>query len=184
MKHKVKTIHFVGIGGAGMSGIAEVLANLGFKVSGSDLAESPVTRRLSALGVRTVLGHAAENVDGADAVGVSSAVKEDNPEVVAARQRKVPVVPRAQMLAELMRLKQGIAVAGTHGKTTTTSLVASILPHRLSDTPGGLHFPNQLRHVSRLSPFHSPFLFRSLDGEPCRSLYWRSGLAARTSCWT
>jgi UDP-N-acetylmuramate--alanine ligase len=127
VKHKVKTIHFVGIGGAGMSGIAEVLANLGFKVSGSDLAESPVTRRLSALGVRTVLGHAAENVDGADAVVVSSAVKEDNPEVVAARQRKVPVVPRAQMLAELMRLKQGIAVAGTHGKTTTTSLTASIL---------------------------------------------------------
>ncbi|EXI77700.1 MAG: UDP-N-acetylmuramate--L-alanine ligase [Candidatus Accumulibacter appositus] len=127
MKHKVKSIHFVGIGGAGMSGIAEVLANLGFSVSGSDLAENSVTRRLSGLGVRTVLGHAAENVNGADAVVVSSAVKEDNPEVIAARQRKVPVVPRAQMLAELMRLKQGIAVAGTHGKTTTTSLAASIL---------------------------------------------------------
>jgi UDP-N-acetylmuramate--alanine ligase len=127
VKHKVKSIHFVGIGGAGMSGIAEVLANLGFAISGSDLAENSVTRRLSGLGVRTVLGHAAENVDGADAVVVSSAVKEDNPEVVAARKRKVPVVPRAQMLAELMRLKQGIAVAGTHGKTTTTSLTASIL---------------------------------------------------------
>ena len=127
MKHKVKSIHFVGIGGAGMSGIAEVLANLGFAISGSDLAENSVTRRLSGLGVRTVLGHAAENVNGADAVVVSSAVKEDNPEVIAARQRKVPVVPRAQMLAELMRLKQGIAVAGTHGKTTTTSLTASIL---------------------------------------------------------
>ena len=127
MKHKVKSIHFVGIGGAGMSGIAEVLANLGFTVSGSDLADSSTTRRLAGLGVRTVVGHAAENVSTADAVVISSAVRSDNPEVIAARARKVPVVPRAQMLAELMRLKQGIAVAGTHGKTTTTSLVASIL---------------------------------------------------------
>ena len=127
MKHKVKNIHFVGIGGAGMSGIAEVLANLGFSVSGSDLANSSTIRRLAALGVRTVVGHAAANVAAADAVVISSAVKSDNPEVIAARSRKVPVVPRAQMLAELMRLKQGIAVAGTHGKTTTTSLVASIL---------------------------------------------------------
>jgi UDP-N-acetylmuramate--alanine ligase len=110
-----------------MSGIAEVLANLGFAVSGSDLADNATTRRLAWLGVRTVLGHAAENVGGADAVVVSTAVKADNPEVMAARARKVPVVPRAQMLAELMRLKQGIAIAGTHGKTTTTSLVASIL---------------------------------------------------------
>jgi UDP-N-acetylmuramate--alanine ligase len=127
VKHKVKNIHFVGIGGAGMSGIAEVLANLGFAVSGSDLAESSTTRRLATLGVQTVIGHAAANVNAADAVVISSAVKSDNPEVIAARSRKVPVVPRAQMLAELMRLKQGIAVAGTHGKTTTTSLVASIL---------------------------------------------------------
>ncbi|MEF8701020.1 MAG: UDP-N-acetylmuramate--L-alanine ligase [Candidatus Accumulibacter sp. UW26] len=127
MKHKVKNIHFVGIGGSGMSGIAEVLANLGFAVSGSDLAENSATRRLAALGVRTMLGHAAENVIAADAVVISSAVRSDNPEVIAARARKIPVVPRAQMLAELMRLKQGIAVAGTHGKTTTTSLVASIL---------------------------------------------------------
>ncbi|EXI67739.1 MAG: UDP-N-acetylmuramate--L-alanine ligase [Candidatus Accumulibacter adjunctus] len=127
MKHKVKSIHFVGIGGAGMSGIAEVLANLGFTISGSDLAESSTTRRLAELGIRTVIGHAAENVSMADAVVISSAVRVDNPEVIAARARKVPVVPRAQMLAELMRLKQGIAVAGTHGKTTTTSLVASIL---------------------------------------------------------
>jgi len=127
VKHKVKNIHFVGIGGAGMSGIAEVLANLGFSVSGSDLAESSTTRRLASLGVRIMIGHAAANVDAAEAVVVSSAVKSDNPEVLAARRRKVPVVPRAQMLAELMRLKQGIAVAGTHGKTTTTSLVASIL---------------------------------------------------------
>ncbi|MCP5269480.1 MAG: UDP-N-acetylmuramate--L-alanine ligase [Zoogloeaceae bacterium] len=127
MKHKVKHIHFVGIGGAGMSGIAEVLANLGFTVSGSDLAESATTTRLTAAGVHVQIGHAAENVQAADAVVVSTAVKADNPEVIAARERNVPVVPRAQMLAELMRLKQGIAIAGTHGKTTTTSLVASIL---------------------------------------------------------
>ncbi len=127
MKHKVKNIHFVGVGGAGMSGIAEVLANLGYAVSGSDLAASATTRRLEAQGVKVHIGHAARNVAKADAVVVSTAVKADNPEVVAARERKIPVVPRAQMLAELMRLKQGIAIAGTHGKTTTTSLVTSIL---------------------------------------------------------
>jgi UDP-N-acetylmuramate--alanine ligase len=127
MKHKVKRIHFVGIGGAGMSGIAEVLANRGFEVSGSDLAESTTTRRLAGLGVRVTIGHAAENVTTADAVVVSTAVKNDNPEVMAARERHVPIVPRAQMLAELMRFQQGIAIAGTHGKTTTTSLVASCL---------------------------------------------------------
>jgi UDP-N-acetylmuramate--alanine ligase len=127
MKHKVKRIHFVGIGGAGMSGIAEVLANQGFEVSGSDLAEGAATRRLAGLGVRVTLGHAAANVADADAVVVSTAVAADNPEVLAARERRVPVVPRAQMLAELMRIKQGVAIAGTHGKTTTTSLVASCL---------------------------------------------------------
>ena len=127
MKHKVKHIHFVGIGGAGMSGIAEVLVNLGFKVSGSDLGDNVATRRLKALGATIVKGHDAANIEGADAVVTSTAVKNDNPEVTAARARHVPVVPRAQMLAELMRLKQGIAIAGTHGKTTTTSLVASIL---------------------------------------------------------
>ena len=127
MKHKVKNIHFVGVGGSGMSGIAEVLANQGFKVSGSDLADNATTRRLKKLGVNVMQGHAAEHVAKADALVVSTAVKEDNPEVVAARERRVPIVPRAQMLAELMRLKQGIAIAGTHGKTTTTSLVASIL---------------------------------------------------------
>jgi UDP-N-acetylmuramate--alanine ligase len=127
MKHKVRHIHFVGIGGSGMSGIAEVLANLGYQVSGSDLAENTATRRLQELGARVVLAHAAQNINGADAVVVSSAVRADNPEVLAARAQRGPVVPRALMLAELMRLKQGVAIAGTHGKTTTTSLVASVL---------------------------------------------------------
>ena len=127
MKHKVKHIHFVGIGGSGMSGIAEVLVHLDYTVTGSDLSASATTRRLEGEGIKVMIGHAAENTLGADAVVVSTAVKEDNPEVVAARERKIPVVPRAQMLAELMRLKHGIAIAGTHGKTTTTSLVTSIL---------------------------------------------------------
>src|SRR5213594_1170551 len=127
MKHKVRRIHFVGIGGAGMSGIAEVLVNLGYQVSGSDLAVNTATKRLSSLGVRLSFEHLPANVDGADAVVVSSAVQADNPEVAAARERLIPVVPRALMLAELMRLKQGVAIAGTHGKTTTTSLVASVL---------------------------------------------------------
>jgi UDP-N-acetylmuramate--alanine ligase len=127
MKHKVKRVHFVGIGGAGMSGIAEVLVTQGYSVSGSDLSESAVTRRLAKLGATVCIGHRAANVAKADAVVVSTAVTADNPEVVAARERGVPVVPRALMLAELMRLKQGIAIAGTHGKTTTTSLVASVL---------------------------------------------------------
>jgi UDP-N-acetylmuramate--alanine ligase len=127
MKHKVRRIHFIGIGGSGMSGIAEVLANLGYQVSGSDLSENAATRRLGAYGVKVSLNHNAQHVDGADAVVVSSAVQADNPEVIAARDKHIPVVPRALMLAELMRLKQGIAIAGTHGKTTTTSLVASVL---------------------------------------------------------
>ncbi len=127
MKHKIKHIHFVGIGGSGMNGIAEVLLNLGFQVSGSDLAGSPVVERLRKLGANVQVGHAAENIAGADAVVVSTAVSQDNPEVTAARAGSIPVVPRAMMLAELMRLRQGIAIAGTHGKTTTTSLVASVL---------------------------------------------------------
>lgn len=127
MKHKVKHVHFVGIGGSGMSGIAEVLVNLGYQVSGSDLADSAVTQRLSKLGATVHLGHAPSNIVGADAVVTSTAVHSSNPEILAARSSRIPVVPRAVMLAELMRLKQGIAVAGTHGKTTTTSLIASIL---------------------------------------------------------
>ncbi|MDR1968281.1 MAG: UDP-N-acetylmuramate--L-alanine ligase, partial [Burkholderiaceae bacterium] len=127
MKHAIKQIHFVGVGGAGMCGIAEVLHNLGYKVSGSDLADSATLRRLAGIGIHTQVGHAAAHVEGADAVVASTAVKPDNPEVLAARERHIPVVPRAVMLAELMRLKQGIAIAGTHGKTTTTSLVASVL---------------------------------------------------------
>ena len=127
MKHAVKHIHFTGIGGSGMSGIAEVLLTLGYRVSGSDLASNAATKRLAQLGASISLRHAAENIAGADAVVVSTAVSQSNPEVLAARAGRVPVVPRAVMLAELMRLKQGIAIAGTHGKTTTTSLVASVL---------------------------------------------------------
>jgi UDP-N-acetylmuramate--alanine ligase len=127
MKHKVKRIHFVGIGGSGMSGIAEVLLNLGFQVSGSDLSDNATTQRLSALGAQVSHGHDAGQVQGADVVVISTAVRPDNPEVGAARARRIPVVPRALMLAELMRLRQGIAIAGTHGKTTTTSLIASVL---------------------------------------------------------
>ncbi|MCS0629633.1 UDP-N-acetylmuramate--L-alanine ligase [Telluria mixta] len=127
MKHKIKHIHFVGIGGSGMSGIAEVLLNLGYKVSGSDLASNAASQRLQQLGADVRIGHAAGNIAGADAVVTSTAVNEANPEVVAARAAKVPIVPRAIMLGELMRLKRGIAIAGTHGKTTTTSLVASVL---------------------------------------------------------
>jgi UDP-N-acetylmuramate--alanine ligase len=127
MKHKVKNVHFIGIGGSGMSGIAEVLVNLDFNVSGSDLASNAVTQRLADFGATIYQGHATENLGDADVVVVSSAVNEANPEVIAARAKKIPVVPRALMLAELMRFRQGIAVAGTHGKTTTTSLIASIL---------------------------------------------------------
>jgi len=127
MRHKVRHVHFVGIGGSGMSGIAEVLANLGYSVSGSDLAQSATTRRLQKVGIRVDIGHAGEHAQGADALVVSTAVQDDNPELVAARAARTPIVPRALMLAELMRLKQGIAIAGTHGKTTTTSLIASVL---------------------------------------------------------
>ncbi|WP_418127627.1 UDP-N-acetylmuramate--L-alanine ligase [Variovorax sp. KK3] len=127
MKHAIRHIHFVGLGGSGMSGIAEVLFNLGYQISGSDLSDSATLKRLAGLGIGTFVGHDAAHIAGADAVVTSTAVHADNPEVVAAREKRIPVVPRALMLAELMRLKQGLAIAGTHGKTTTTSLVASVL---------------------------------------------------------
>ena len=127
MKHAIRHIHFVGVGGAGMSGIAEVLLNLGYTVSGSDLGVNAATQRLKDMGARIHQGHDAAFIDGADAIVTSTAVKDDNPEVLAARAKLIPVVPRAVMLAELMRMKKGIAIAGTHGKTTTTSLVASVL---------------------------------------------------------
>ncbi|TCP15141.1 UDP-N-acetylmuramate--L-alanine ligase [Crenobacter luteus] len=127
MKHKVKHIHFVGIGGVGMCGIAEVLLNLGYTVSGSDMADGAATKRLAEQGARVFFGHDATYIEGADVVVTSTAVKADNPEVAAARDKHIPVIPRAMMLAELMRFKQGIAIAGTHGKTTTTSLTASVL---------------------------------------------------------
>ena len=127
MKHRIENIHFVGIGGAGMSGIAEVLLNLDYKVSGSDNVESANVKRLRSLGASVAMGHAPENVQNADVLVVSTAIDEQNPEVLAARARKIPIVPRAVMLAELMRFKRGIGIAGTHGKTTTTSLVASVM---------------------------------------------------------
>ena len=127
MKHAIRHIHFVGIGGSGMSGIAEILFNLGYQISGSDLSDSSVLQRLASMGIQTYVGHAASHVEAADAVVTSTAVKPSNPEVLKAREMHIPIVPRALMLAELMRLKQGIAIAGTHGKTTTTSLVASVL---------------------------------------------------------
>ena len=127
MKHAVRHLHFVGIGGSGMSAIAEVLHKLGYVVSGSDQSDSATLRRLAGLGIATHVGHGPDNIAGADAIVTSTAVKADNPEVIAARAQHVPIVPRALMLAELMRLEKGIAIAGTHGKTTTTSLVSSVL---------------------------------------------------------
>jgi len=127
MKHKVRHIHFVGIGGSGMSGIAEVLLNLGYAVQGSDLKTGEAALRLQQMGARLLLGHRAENVDGADVVVVSSAINADNPEVMRALERRIPVVKRAEMLGELMRFRYSIAVAGTHGKTTTTSMIGAVL---------------------------------------------------------
>jgi len=125
--HKIRTIHFVGIGGIGMSGIAEVLINMGFRISGSDIKRTETTERLERLGAKVYYGHREENVLGADVLVVSSAIRKDNPELIKAKELSIPVIPRAEMLAELMRLKFSIAVAGAHGKTTTTSLIASVL---------------------------------------------------------
>ena len=127
MYRKFEIVHFVGIGGVGMSGIAEVLKNLGYEVTGSDLKESETIRRLKALGIHVTIGHGAENIKDAHVVVISSAVSSDNPEVLAARKQSIPVIPRAEMLAEIARLKYGVLVAGAHGKTTTTSLIASLL---------------------------------------------------------
>jgi UDP-N-acetylmuramate--alanine ligase len=127
MKHAISHIHFIGIGGSGMCGIAEVLHNLGYTISGSDLSDSATLKRLTKLGIQTFVGHASENLRDVDCVVTSTAVKPDNPEVIAAKAKRIPIVPRAVMLAELMRMKKAVAIAGTHGKTTTTSLVASVL---------------------------------------------------------
>ena len=129
MFEKYRGIHFVGIGGIGMSGIAEVLHNLGYEVTGSDLKDSETTKRLRDLGMKVYTGHRADNIDDAHVLVISSAVSDDNPEVIAARERSIPVIPRAEMLAELARLKYGVLIAGAHGKTTTTSLISTILAH-------------------------------------------------------
>ena len=180
MKHKVKRVHFVGIGGAGMSGIAEVLATQGYQVSGSDLAASAVTRRLQSLGVGVAIGHAASNVAGVDAVVVSTAVASDNPEIVAARAANIPVVPRALMLAELMRLKQGIAVAGTHGKTTTTSLVASVLAEGGLD-PTFVIGGRLLSADANARLGHGDFLVAEADESDASFLYLQPALAVITN---
>jgi UDP-N-acetylmuramate--alanine ligase len=129
MYGRIKNIHFVGIGGIGMSGIAEVLLNLGYGITGSDIKSTETVERLKRLGTHFTLGHRIENVSSADVVVISSAIKEDNPEVIAARSRNIPVIKRAEMLSELMRLKYGIAVAGSHGKTTTTSMISTVLAY-------------------------------------------------------
>ena len=126
-RRRIKQVHFVGIGGSGMSGIAEVLANIGYDITGSDIAENAMTDRLASLGAKIFKGHAASNIEGANVVVTSTAVSKNNPEVVAAKEQNIPVIRRAEMLAEIMRFSNGIAVAGTHGKTTTTSLVTSLL---------------------------------------------------------
>jgi len=180
VKHKVKHVHFVGIGGAGMSGIAEVLANQGYRVTGSDLQASGVTDRLARLGIKVALGHRAENAQGAHAVVVSTAVSADNPEVADARARGVPIVPRALMLAELMRLKQGIAVAGTHGKTTTTSLVASVLAEGGLD-PTFVIGGRLLSMDANARLGHGDFLVAEADESDASFLYLNPVLAVVTN---
>ena len=177
---RMRKIHFVGIGGAGMSGIAEVVVNLGYQVSGSDLKESRVTRRLARLGVEIKVGHRQQNVTGVDAVVISSAVSESNSEVAAAREQRIPVVPRAEMLAELMRFHHGIAVAGTHGKTTATSLIASILAEGGLDPTfviGGLL--NSAGANSRLGS--SKYLVAEADESDASFLYLQPMMAVVTN---
>ena len=159
MKQAIRHIHFVGMGGAGMSGIAEVLRNLGYVISGSDLADSATLRRLQQLGIRAFVGHAAAHIEGADAVVTSIAVKPDNPEVLAAREKRIPVVPRAVMLAELMRLRKGIAITSTHSKTTTTSMMPRLAPKPSSSKKITTQLRSEERRVgkkcrSRWSPYH------------------------------
>jgi UDP-N-acetylmuramate--alanine ligase len=180
MKHKVKHIHFIGIGGSGMSGIAEVLLNQGYVISGSDITQNAVTQKLIQIGAQVYIGHVAEQVHGADVVVVSSAVKENNPEVEEARSRNIPVIPRAMMLAELMRLKQGIAIAGTHGKTTTTSLVASILGQAKLDPTyviGGKL--TAVGHHARLGAGH--FIVAEADESDASFLYLNPIMAVVTN---
>ena len=153
MKQRVKRIHFVGIGGSGMCGLAEVLYKE-FDVSGSDQAQSAVTRQLADMGIKVFHGHAAEHIEGVDVVVTSTAIKPDNPEVLAAREAGIPVIPRAMMLAEIMRFGQGIAIAGTHGKTTTTSLTASILTAAGLDTTRSEERRVGKECRSRWSPYH------------------------------
>jgi UDP-N-acetylmuramate--alanine ligase len=177
---RVRHVHFIGIGGAGMSGIAEVLHNLGYQVSGSDMRESTVTRRLAALGIRVDVGHAAAHVADCDAVVVSTAIKADNPELLIARERRIPVVPRAEMLAELMRFRFGIGVAGTHGKTTTTSLIASLLAEGGLDPTfviGGLL--NSAASHAQLGAGH--YLVAEADESDASFLYLQPSMAVVTN---
>ena len=161
MKHKVKQIHFVGIGCAGMSGIAEVLLNLGFKISGSDIADNAATKRLMKMGAKVFHGHAANHIEKSDVVVTSTAVKPDNPEVMAAREKNIPVVPRALMLAELMRFKQGIAVAGTHGKTTTTAMAVWLFAQLKTPASYSVGAKTSFADMGRYEPESKWFIYEA-----------------------